>query len=581
MGDRRASTDEQRWPPARDAVEMQRWLDPAGADAPRIALIRHPAAPYSSTARLEEFKEVAAAAYAYLTIVRDLDLLPIPRRWLDALAPGEPGASFGWLPIEPPALKPLQHIASLPVFDIRESKDPPRVNSGLVLLAGELIAGQPLGSEIGLRVMVDAASGDTGGILIRGASIALPYGHYGREMTGDLVQSLLQEGFLAGFLAAERGRIATVAGLEPTTLSLRGIRIAQFESRADTLSAADGHKPLALDVRMRGLSPNQIDQPSDAYEVFLRLSPSPNEGKAPTVIVTNRVLLSACANERDHPLDPASHGGPALWRKRRPTRSEDELAGELEDDDVPAALQVAGHFDVVQTWFAHDSAPPLLKEVVPTLAPRLRSNDFSAISAYRNVQALFARFTLYGLPLIPYFQCADLPLTIKYRSGVRPGPGKDGQTVNGRVLPQPWPKTADFSLVNVAAQRPRLEMHLALADFRVRDRDIWSGAAPSYATPLGFADDPRWIWHEFAHVLLMARAGRTRIPLCAQHGRRPGRHRRRSPLAPLDRPALAGRNVPVCVRTAAARPLRRMRLGLVRPARSGDARGTGIQPAAP
>ncbi len=95
---------------------------------------------------------------------------------------------------------------------------------------------------------------------------------------------------------------------------------------------------------------------------------------------------------------------------------------------------------------------------------------------------------------------AKLPLKIAYRSGVRPGRGKDGQTVNARVMVEGW--AADFIGPTKLGERPALEMHLALANLSHRGRRN-NGSIE----PLGLAADARWIWHEIGHVLLMASIG--------------------------------------------------------------------------
>src|SRR5262249_59022022 len=110
------------------------------------------------------------------------------------------------------------------------------------------------------------------------------------------------------------------------------------------------------------------------------------------------------------------------------------------------------------------------------------------------------------------FQVARLPLKLFYRSGVRPGPGKDGQTINARVLVEGW--TVDFEGPTKPADHPKLQVHLALGNLSTRARKPWNHKQRSQAEPLGIAADPRWVWHEIGHVLLMACSGETQFRFC-------------------------------------------------------------------
>ncbi len=66
--------------------------------------------------------------------------------------------------------------------------------------------------------------------------------------------------------------------------------------------------------------------------------------------------------------------------------------------------------------------------------PHPRSNDYSAVSAEYNFTQFFERLSAYGIDSHQYFLHAKLPLKIYYRSGIRPGPGKNGKTINARVM---------------------------------------------------------------------------------------------------------------------------------------------------
>lgn len=162
-----------------------------------------------------------------------------------------------------------------------------------------------------------------------------------------------------------------------------------------------------------------------------------------------------------------------------------------------------------------------LTKSAPINVEPIRSDAFSASQAYYNANLLFDCFRRYSIRPENYFRSAGLPLAIHYRSGMPYGPGKSGQTVNAAVQPYE-PDTAD-PIAGAAKQpnkwrrhqiapclcqdRPELHMHFALGNRSHRGREKWSGSRRSPAEPLGIVADPRWVWHEFGHVLLMATTG--------------------------------------------------------------------------
>ena len=125
--------------------------------------------------------------------------------------------------------------------------------------------------------------------------------------------------------------------------------------------------------------------------------------------------------------------------------------------------------------------------------------------AYWNVKQFFERLHAYGLQPITYFRLTQLPLEVHYRSGIPPGPGKDGQTVNAQVRVKGFPDNFEGPIP--VTNWPTIEMHLALADLSTRERAPWNGTTRSAAVPLGISADARWIWHEVGHVLLTTSVG--------------------------------------------------------------------------
>jgi hypothetical protein len=195
------------------------------------------------------------------------------------------------------------------------------------------------------------------------------------------------------------------------------------------------------------------------------------------------------------PLDPASQEPPTDLRKRRPTRSEEALEHYRDNEEItahqadPLIYQRAGSIEeevlVCPGFVLADGPPPppypgdpKTVDLPDRSTPLVRSNDFAAISAYNNVRQFFQRLDAYGIDAVSYFRIASLPLKVFYRSGVRPGPGKDGQTVNARVLPEGWP--VDYVAPKLS-DRPILQLHLALADLSTRARKPWDGTHRSPA----------------------------------------------------------------------------------------------------
>lgn len=148
---------------------------------------------------------------------------------------------------------------------------------------------------------------------------------------------------------------------------------------------------------------------------------------------------------------------------------------------------------------------------VPAAAPSVRTNAAAQLKAYCNTNQLFEHLVNFGIHPERYFASAELPLDVHYRSGMPYGPGKDGQTVNAAVQPDGWRR---HQIAPTFCQSPpKLNVHYALADLSRRDRKVAEdntgqrppGRVP--AIPLSVANDPRWVWHEIGHILLMATTG--------------------------------------------------------------------------
>ena len=252
-----------------------------------------------------------------------------------------------------------------------------------------------------------------------------------------------------------------------------------------------------FDIRITGLSaslrcgPDQVrgtDLPRSKSRAFL------NSPLKPSSPVSGEVRL--------FPIDPASRGDPRSYRDRRPSRSEatlkafcEVIPSQIQNQLAPSrqnqrTMQVGAASQFVPAGAG--AQPGIAPKVYPS-DPEVHSNQFAADSATRNFRDFFDRLEAYGLGVDPYFRAAKLPLKIAYRSGIVPGPGKDGRVVNARVYPDDWP--ADAAGPEKLGSRPGLAVHLAMANLNHRARKPWDGHNPSPAEPIGIAADARWIWH--------------------------------------------------------------------------------------
>jgi hypothetical protein len=494
------------WRPGRYAIRLERWVDPNDA-GPTTILLEHPTAPFARPLATgdEPALQAAALAYlraadAYLRAADEVVGLGLPDTWLDSLETPEQG-HFSWVPVE--RGKDAGPIGS---FWLEHAEEGERRDRTLVLLASQHFKGGFLGSEFGIRVAVEVHGPEQGPVevRIRGMSASLPFGPYRMEPArGDWEVGNLRTLDLDAFRERVAARVSPALRLRARSVFFRGVRLGR--TFAGTWQ---------VELRGRGLDGVEEDEPASSvpYE-FIAIGTLSNGGDL-TISSLKRIPLTACAQPGEAGVfkrDPPSWGGPESLRRRRPSRSDDDLDDFRQFERIApnanANLEVAGRRRVLRTLYVlEDQQTAGTKRVqLPGNGPAIRSNDLSAVSAYRNLGQLFDRFALYGIPPASYFKIASLPLKGVYRSGIRPGPGKDGQTINASVQPEGWPP--GFPGPTNAGDHPRLEVHLALGDLSRRAREPWNRVDRSPAEPLGIASDQRWLWHEIGHVLLMASVG--------------------------------------------------------------------------
>jgi len=262
-----------------------------------------------------------------------------------------------------------------------------------------------------------------------------------------------------------------------------------------------------------------VQRPADNPSAFAyaltaeRLFITGDRPKKPQYRIVEKVPLIAHATPvtaRLFPHDPASQAGPGHLVEGRPNRAPDYrspfqlerfrystlLPGLTLDSSLDThLLDDLGQAEVMQSKLVDPTGDENKDQVVhrPDAVLHARTNAFAALSGYQHARELFDTMRLYGLDPVTYFRLAALPLHVRYRAPIRPGPGKDGKTVNAMVDFDP--PRADFNdQWDLTVLRP-LQVNFALADLK---RSV------SRREPLGLAADPRWSWHEYGHVLLAA-----------------------------------------------------------------------------
>jgi hypothetical protein len=548
----RRPDDQSGWPYSQFAVWSQCWgsLHDDNQTRPTTALLRHPATPFMGTGNLDDFEYyLQKVAYAYLATANNNELidpsLEIPDKWLDGLDPDGPGPDpsvfppFGWLPLAWPATD--QPVSSLISFSaLRRNALAPRSQPSeapsdqiVILLASQKTGfdkdAVALGSQFGIRVVahVKHSSKSQFEIRISGMSASLPFGIF---RTGLLPQSLVRTrearaldaaaffqssiDFLTSRKQQFRTKIEQMHGLETGSVAIQGVRLAPILTLSNEFQAFAQVRVSALRKKTKaGVAAASVDlQPYYSFTFATKLMTN-DEGEISSDELSLVSKTELMAEARAFPIDPASQkDATEPLHERRPTRREDVLDAYRVPEPTPTLLDYApGGDDDDQVVvcpgfvFADNSAAPGSVKLVPPGDSKVRSNDASAIMAYWNVEQFFDRMLAYGIVPKDYFLIAPLPLEVHYRSGIRPGPGKDGQTVNAQIRVKGFPDNFEGPIPG--GDHPPIEMHLALADLSTRARKPWDGANRSPAEPLGIAADARWIWHEIGHVLLTTSVG--------------------------------------------------------------------------
>ena len=529
---------------SKGALWSEHWVD-ANDTSPTAVLLRHPTAPF--VAQLDRASAIRQVGYDYLIAAKEnpnIDpAIELPQSWLDALNPqklGEADITFAWLPIGWPPTSSAKVVDDTPPafasfrVDRTSQEDGRPLDDTIVLLATECYKDttSPVGSGFGIRILAHTRPDKPSELRITGMSASLPFGPYratglSTDDKGEDKRSLILDAISIvrdkDKEPAFRAQIASTLGIDPS-FQIRGIR------------AARTGEDVTLEFRCMGKVDAGQTNPVPYMFVFSTTFTPENGPGTPVLLSKDPLAAEVDGHAFVFTIDPASQGGAKDIRSRRPTRSEHQLEHYWTEEQITDGARdplvfplrnAANRDDLDETrivlcpgFVQRDprptpQAPDEIKYVeLAGTVPLVRSNDFAAINALWHVEHFFERLGAYGLnnstdsqgyPLYPYFRMAKLPLRVHYRSGIRPGAGKDGKTVNACVLVDGW--RPGFEGPTKPGERPGLQMHLALADLSTRARKPWDGKDKPAAEPLGIAADARWIWHEIGHVLLMAGVG--------------------------------------------------------------------------
>ena len=514
------------WTPSQYAIFFETFGTRTDPRRPTI-IVSHPTAPFERRLAVGELWSqslLVEVAHAYLVRLNErlTELgykrgLGLPTGWLDALAPPGDEALFGWLPIQPAFADqggPTASSASSSHRLQRKRSDRDlTVDQTVILIAGERLhfpeGWRSTRSGFGLRVVLHLRENDgLQSISIASMTAHLPFAPYATMLKlsadGGLRSFLDQTASdrLENFTRLAAPSIAEAAQLvqsdvidDPSGLVFGTLR---FLKSAD-LSVDE--MPI-FEVEIGGVGRSALPGDEDTSYRFRARVKADNPADV-DILSRHALVAGATADARVFEQDPSCWRDPANitqdhWYATRPTRELDAFRIPAE---VPTTLQSAQDDFVIRNcpkFVSADPHSPSAKQISnPGVAGfAVRSNAQSAVGAYYNSEQVFAVMRGFGLDPDLYFRACQRPLNVFYRSGIRPGPGKNGKTINAWVRINK-PQSAGFLPLEAAD----VEMHFALANLSVRSRDgVW-------AEPLGIAASERWFLHEFGHVLIAATLG--------------------------------------------------------------------------
>ncbi len=536
------------WNPSEYGVAFESFEPPAGRARPsRIA--RHGSWPFVHEIPQSDDPDLALRniGYAYLFALDQFlrhngrkNGIGLPNGWLNALDPKGPAAKSNvrlrWLNVWPSfgsaggdgKVPTPPRLASWRLLHSQKNKQT-KWNGTVVLTAAETLGsamvqsdGNPflINRDIGIRIPVSIQwHEDVVRLTIRSMTAELPFAPYysSTELEAEF-------GALGDFGTLDYF-IDQIGTLNTDVNELEDIRIKWKTNDA-------GATVDAFEIRGKGPGSQSSDgQPlsNEITDTFSSNLSAQGVRLFDKVGSKKRVLsVNASAGQAmDFRQDPSSWRDRSQldvtqtydWLGRRPGRTDATLNAftELETIGPHQTVQLETqqirvvncpqfvHSDPQPITAPNAGAPPdpgtKTVDLPANKWPQIRRNDYTAIMAFENCNEFFRIVEGLNIDLSTLIVEAKPRIDVHYRSGIKPGPGKNGQTINARV-----------SIVSTKQEAlPAIEVHLALGNISRQDRPQNLPADERWAQPLGIADAERWIWHEFGHVLIAARLGRLEL----------------------------------------------------------------------
>jgi hypothetical protein len=503
--------------------------DPA---APARALsLRHDTYPYEADWPVGDAAELQRIAGGYLAKVgfRWFDLPdPLINLADGSFRPLVGALQLAWLPVSPsadPDVAGLRHPRrSFWARRYQPGGGGNPIDLRLVLLAVPTTARNDedteIGSRLGIRVTARVERRAPGPWKVSISSSACTAGLAADLGAGGII--FMSKG-LVNFFNNSVTVKSTFGPLVHSRLRLTPADTLNFEGYR-LLGTAGGEASAELYFNVARRGPAGI-----AYAVTAKVKVAAGSVGDPTFERLEKTPLIACNLWRPdaHPLlpetqEPASQPGGHTIAEARPSRAPDVLnlyctpppPNVVDRAPGQTLRDVQGEVSVMQSRLVNPNAigapdPNLPEEHGNLVFSDPRSDLFGAVHGFVRARSFFTRMLQYGLLPAEYFVFAALPLRIRYRETIHPGPGKDGKTVNAAVdYDPPHDEFAAGWRGNPNDLRP-LQVRFALADIK---RSL------SRREPLSMAAEPRWTWHEYGHVLLAAATGGLELPFAHSAG---------------------------------------------------------------
>jgi hypothetical protein len=506
-------TVEPQWNPNHPAI----WQETIPSHVPgktRSITLRHPTYPFRGQWTMKDTEGLRSIAARYLRKVSVKFGLPanlfVSRSSNFKKAPLPSGFPLTWLPIGlddnlpgPRASFWITHYGALPA----DSALRDRTAIMFAVQAGLANKEQSaLGSRLGIRIVMQVSTG--GKVRITGSTCSGELAQPSDPHAEAVLPFLEKFFFSSDFRTGVKGDIAKAAGLDDgDKLWLDGLRVRSGGKRSSVIEV---YTYVSRPADNPAASPYAL-----TVEQLFITGDKPNKSQYKVREKFPLIAHATPVTARLFPHDPASQVGPGHLAEGRPNRAPDYrslyqlerfrhsmlLPGLTLDSSLDThLLDDLDQAEVMQSKLVDLGADESKEQVVnqPATVPHARTNAFAALSGYQHARELFDTMRLYGLDPLTYFRLAALPLHVRYRAPITPGPGKDGKTVNAMVdYDPPRADYNDTDKWDPTVLEP-LQVSFALADLK---RSV------SRREPLGLTADPRWSWHEYSHVLLAASSG--------------------------------------------------------------------------